>query len=612
MRRTIVALTLVAGLSNGPAAGWELSAWPEFYRPGPFGKTLAVDGQPDAAPAPLKPEPDGRIRIRAARGGYASFHLAVADATGGPFTLRTRCEAPGIRIELFREWFHRNRADGLYYGDALIPVPAGAELRLPDAEMKVPKQTQAAFWVDVYVAPGARVGPAEADVELTAGEKTIRLPLTIDVAAARIPAADALTADHNTYGFSLVNRHFPQRRRAVEAAGRKFFDSDEFWKSVHDMYRMHYEHRGTLHIQGGNHVGAARPGYVPETAGRGRQRRVTSWRTFDRHYGPLLDGSAFAGCRRGGRPIPSMYLHITMEWPADYVNIFRPGFEVEFVNVVSEMERHFREKGWTRTDFELFLRHKKRYRGFCWDGDETRFKKDNDYFRYFDRLLKKAVPAGTPVRFVHRADASWLMGSQFRELEGVINFWSCGGGILAMYRDEVRAVRRRGEPVWFYCGTPSAFGPTVGVLAEPVKAWMMDLDGFERWNTARPPPDPWFAFDGGGSCLIYPGHRFGVDGVLPSVRLKLQRNILQTVALLRQAEGKLGGQALRKHAAGMAGASPDDWWCPDAEIRKMPVLEWSNATLGRLRPAYRRNRRLNAAWWLRVAEYALKNLEAKP
>ena len=141
---------------------------------------------------------------------------------------------------------------------------------------------------------------------------------------------------------------------------------------------------------------------------------------------------------------------------------------------------------------------------------------------------------------------------------------------------------------------------------------MMDLDGFERWNTARPPPDPWFAFDGGGSCLIYPGHRFGVDGVLPSVRLKLQRNILQTVALLRQAVGKLGGQALRKHVAGMAGAGPDDWGCPDAEIRKMPVLEWSNATLGRLRPAYRRNRGLNAAWWLRVAEYALKNLEAKP
>ena len=62
----------------------------------------------------------------------------------------------------------------------------------------------------------------------------------------------------------------------------------------------------------------------------------------------------------------------------------------------------------------------------------------------------------------------------------------------------------------------------------------------------------------------------------------------------------------------MAGASPDDWWCPDAELREIPVLEWSNATLGRLRPAYRRNRRLDAAWWLRVAEYALKAQEAKP
>ena len=57
------------------------------------------------------------------------------------------------------------------------------------------------------------------------------------------------------------------------------------------------------------------------------------------------------------------------------------------------------------------------------------------------------MPADTPVRFVHRADASWLMGSQFRELEGVIDFWSCSGGIITMYRDEVRAVFEQFGPL---------------------------------------------------------------------------------------------------------------------------------------------------------------------
>ena len=43
-----------------------------------------------------------------------------------------------------------------------------------------------------------------------------------------------------------------------------------------------------------------------------------------------------------------------------------PGYEKEFVNVVSEMERHFREKGWTNTRFELFFNQKKRYKAFPW------------------------------------------------------------------------------------------------------------------------------------------------------------------------------------------------------------------------------------------------------
>ena len=261
MRRMIIA-TCVLALLGGRAAArdpstWRLTAWPEFCRPGPFGKPVKADAHPDAPAAPLKAGPDGQVTIRAARGGYASFHLAVADATGGPYTLQARCRAPGVQVELFREWFHRNKADGQYYPDALIPVRAGEKLRLPDAEMKIPKQTQAAFWVDVYVAADARPGPAKADIELTAAGRTVRLPLTVEVLAVKIPAADTLTADHNVYGFGFVGKYFPERRKAVEKAGRKFWDSDEFWKSVHDLHRIYYEHRGTVHIQGGNHVGAA-------------------------------------------------------------------------------------------------------------------------------------------------------------------------------------------------------------------------------------------------------------------------------------------------------------------------------------------------------------------
>jgi hypothetical protein len=141
----------------------------------------------------------------------------------------------------------------------------------------------------------------------------------------------------------------------------------------------------------------------------------------------LFDGSAFARTRRGPQPIPFVYLPINPDWPASSLWWGEAGYKTEFVNVVSAMEGHFRERGWTHTNFELFFNHKKRYKGYWWDGDEARFANDLPVFAEYSRLLKKAVPADSPVKFVFRADASWMMERQFKELAGIVNFWVLGG-----------------------------------------------------------------------------------------------------------------------------------------------------------------------------------------
>ena len=112
------------------------------------------------------------------------------------------------------------------------------------------------------------------------------------------------------------------------------------------------------------------------------------------------------------------------------------------------MERHFREKKWTNTRFELFFNHKKRYKGFDWDGDEARFAKDYEYLRDYARFMKSAVPADSPVKFVFRADVSWTMERQFRELAGIVNFWVCGGGMAGWYLDALAPLQKRGDIVW--------------------------------------------------------------------------------------------------------------------------------------------------------------------
>jgi hypothetical protein len=242
--------------------------------------------------------------------------------------------------------------------------------------------------------------------------------------------APSTAIDHNSYGTSWFADQYPA---LAKRHGADFFSSDSFFELIHSYHRIFYENRGVFHQLGYGHAGKVGPEFAPRLEGTGRTKYVADWSLYDRHYGPLFDGSAFANTSRGAKPIPFVYLPINPEWPASFLWWGEPGYEREFVNVVSEMERHFREKGWTATRFEMFFNHKKRYKGFPWDGDEVRFVRDYAYFKEYARFLKEAVPADSPVKFVFRADVSWTMERQFKELAGIINFWVCGGGEFGWY-----------------------------------------------------------------------------------------------------------------------------------------------------------------------------------
>ena len=165
----------------------------------------------------------------------------------------------------------------------------------------------------------------------------------------------------------------------------------------------------------------------------------------------------------------------------------RAGLRDEFVNVLSAMERHFREKNWTSTRFELFFNHKKRYKGFNWDGDEIRFERDNDYLVTYRRMVDKAVPADSPVKFVVRADTSWSMADQFerpprnRELLGG---WRGNPPV------GIRTRRRRSGRVATSCGVTAERPPVDRVSSEitvnPLRSWVSGVQGFVRWLTVAP------------------------------------------------------------------------------------------------------------------------------
>ncbi|MEP6536050.1 MAG: hypothetical protein ABJF23_12065 [Bryobacteraceae bacterium] len=568
---------------------------PEFSRPDPVNGIVAID-------SPGSKSADA-VHITAARAGYASFHLVAKLDRPSEYEISLDFPLPA---DAYREWFHFNTPDQKYYPDALIPVTSPYRSRLPEPDNRIPGQTAQAFWIDIWIPASTAPRLYRGEARLTSGSERKTIPIEITVLSTVIPDKDAVTLDSNSYGTSWLQEQYPKTLADLAE------NSDPLYKLIHQYHRIFYDHRGTFHQLGYGHAGKVGPEFAPELTGTGTGKHVSSWTNFDRHYGPLFDGSAFKDSRRGPSPIPYVYLPINPDWPASFLWWGEPGYEAEFVNVVSEMERHFREKNWTSTRMEVFFNHKKRYKGFPWDGDEIRFERDNQYLLDYRRLLDKAVPATSPVQFVMRSDSSWTMEQQFELLKGVIKFWVVGEGSFSWYPGAAKRLKDRGDTIWTYGGTPTVQSISTEITLNPLRSWITGVDGFVRWLTISPGPDPWYHFGGGGEVLVYSGERFGRPEPLASIRLKLQRNCLQDLALLEAASQKGSREQIQQEVVKRYnGTRLADWHNTRPALLSKPVLEWNNADFDdALKPYEARFKNLDPASWQRVRDYAL-TLEAK-
>ncbi len=588
--RSVLLISVVFGTAISPGA--ELKALSEWLRPDPFGGIVAADRQ--------GAEWLDRFKTKAARGGYVSFQLVVT--SGGPGD-QLAVEFP-LPIDTYREWFHQDAQDRHYNPDALIPAQSPISVA-PDAPNRINGQTAQAYWLDVWI-PAHAVPKTYRGSARLSGTGTPRiLPLEVTVVPTVIPDRDAVTLDNNSYGTSWLLAQYPKTLARL-AAGQG--GEDDLIRLIHQHHRIFYDHRGTFHQLGYGHAGKVGPEFAPELAGSGRNKHVASWTRFDQHYGPLLDGSAFGKSRRGAHPIPFMYLPINPEWPASFLWWGEPGYEAEFVNVISEVEQHFRQNNWISTQLEVFFNHKKRYKGFAWDGDEARFDRDNQYLLEYGRLLRNAVPADSPVHFVMRADTSWTMERQFALLRGIVRFWVAGEGTYGWYPDAAREVKQRGDRVWTYGGTPSVDEVSTRITLNPLRSWISGVDGFVRWLTVSPGPDPWFHFEGGRETLIYPGERFGIPGPLAAIRLKLQRNCLQDLALLESAiPAASRNQVQEEVVRRFNGTRLSDWHQVRPALADRPPLDWNNTDIEEaMKPFEARFEHLSPAAWQRVHDYALE------
>jgi hypothetical protein len=482
---------------------------------------------------------DGRrITLQAARNEFVAFQVWLR---GGEAADRDRIrpelsfEAPAGRapqVEFGRYQTVSSRNGPL--PDPIVPLdfpasdPAGAR--------------NASLHTEIYVPHDLPAGEYRGTLTLSsrggAGQGTLRLPVSLRVWDFTLP-------DHLSFLPEMNGYDLPENER--------------------DYYRLAHRHRTVLNRLPYYQNGRIADGGAPRWDAR---RQTLDWSAWDRRFGPLLDGSAFADLPRKGVPVDVFYLPLHENWPTPMEGSYNGSYWADrafpesyrraFVAASRGMAEHFRARGWTETLFHCLLNNKVDYKQRGWSRGSSVWLLDEpasfqDYWalRYFARAFHEginqvagpptAARAGLPTppdswpRMVFRADISrpqWRRDS----LDGLLDYHVVGGALREYPRLVLDRKRQFGEIVVEYGSTVPVEGSNVQPVGWCLDAWSLGTDGVLPWQTVGN-ADSWERAD--ELSLFYPGRVRGrggagrpSPGVIPSIRLKAYRRGQQDVEYL--------------------------------------------------------------------------------
>jgi len=319
-----------------------------------------------------------------------------------------------------------------------------------------------------------------------------------------------------------------------------------------EYYRLAHRHRTVINRVPYSQRGEVATGCAPSF---NRRSHTLDWTNWDRRFGPLLDGSAFADLPRGKTPVEVFYLPLHENWPTPFDPNYQGGYWADqalppayfkaFATAARDLARHFQTRGWNRTLFECFLNNKNNFKENGWSRgasiwilDEPADWQDFWALRTFARAFHEGVhqarigPGGP--RMVFRADIS---RPQWRRdaLDGLLDVLVVSSSMRQYPELVLDRKRRPGEIVLEY-GTTA---PVEGSAYQPV-AWCLDVfsrdaDGVIPWQTIGT-PESWKQAD--QLALFYPPrgpadpHRAETLAPTPSIRLKAYRRGQQDVEYL--------------------------------------------------------------------------------
>lgn len=522
---------------------------------------------------------DSTVQLTGASNEVLTFQLVVEKRAGRIESISA--DTGDVECALFQH-IAVPVGDGIY-DDALVPVIGnGTEIAM--VSRRAPNFTgrkRQTFTVELYVPKGTPAGQRQLSLTVQAGGETYPLTISLTVHGFELPDKPSITADINNYSTSPAQGFFDPD--GID-------DYDRYLRVMNGYFRMAREHRAHYHLLPYAQSGRmAHPLYAPVLSGRGRDRHVADWSGFDRTWGPLLDGSVFEGVHGYDGPIEYLYLPVNANWPAYFEKYGRPGYWHEYRQVLGEIADHLAERGWTQTKFEVFFNHKTRWKYFPWDMDEIRFERDNQATIDFARAALEATAHQSGIQVINRIDSSWIFPKSARcEIGDIVQLWVVNRGSHSEAPDEVELLRSKGQEVWFYGGAGMiAATDRLDSLRWPWIAWGRQTDGFCWWNGTH--GDNWDKVGPGTGHCFYPGARFGVDGPLASIRLKVLHRGMQDHAYLTLLDQKTGSRAASDEciAATVGCKDREDWYQreeaaevsgADIQVSSKTTKPWNTAT----------------------------------
>lgn len=414
--------------------------------------------------------------------------------------------------------------NGQFEPDCLVPL-ANTTTRVTDRDRQLGYKT---IWLDIRTPPAHPTGLYQGTVTIQAADSTARLPLSLFVLPFSLPAQPSLRTDLNNYGVGFV------RALGLDPV------SDDGIAVVHGFHRLARDHGMTFNpLPYRSQLGTPHETMAPTVVGEGENLHVSDWTEYDRHYGPLFDGTAFAD----GQPVEHQFLPFNPDWPAPFTDYrdARPRYEAAWRALGREFVRHFSEKGWTKTHFQIYMNQKPRpHNTIPWNLDEPKGRSDYKALRYYAELTRQAFAEADPGRFRFRLDIShfycdkhrWEFAKDFRINNGAailtpVDDWVISAHSLDGETAREKAIRLLSQGKTIYEYYPDDRMP---LLTEPLatgryyawRAWQEGVTGILFWNTVTKRDK----ISNGKDFLIYPGITNIFRGPLGSLRLKaVQRGI---------------------------------------------------------------------------------------